>query len=113
MKVEAIGVLPRVSISSGCCGLAKRSRPRSRSGLTETMVAPRREASRSSPSMRGWLVAGFWPKMIRVSASSKSSSVTVPLPMPTASGRPRLVASWHMFEQSGKLLVPNMRTNSW
>jgi hypothetical protein len=28
-------------------------------------------------------------------------------------GRPRLVASWHMFEQSGKLLVPYMRTNSW
>src|SRR5471030_1480814 len=29
------------------------------------------------------------------------------------SGRPRLVASWHMFEQSGKLLVPYMRTNNW
>ena len=44
---------------------------------------------------------------------SKSSSVTVPLPTPIDSGRPTLVASWHMFEQSGKLLVPNSRTNSW
>ncbi len=33
-------------------------------------------------------------------------SVTVPLPTPIACGSPTLVASWHMFEQSGKLLVP-------
>ncbi|MOA61707.1 hypothetical protein D3C78_1869150 [compost metagenome] len=49
--------------------------------------------------------------MIR-SQVSKSSSDTVPLPMPMAFGRPTLVASWHMFEQSGKLLVPNSRANT-
>ena len=31
-------------------------------------------------------------------------------PMPMLWGRPTLVASWHMFEQSGKLLVPKRRT---
>jgi len=40
---------------------------------------------------------------------SESSSVTVPLPTPIGSGKPTLVASWHMFEQSGKLLVPYSR----
>jgi hypothetical protein len=43
------------------------------------------------------------------SACSKSSSVTVPLPTPIDWARPTLVASWHMFEQSGKLLVPQLR----
>lgn len=106
-------MLPMVSISIGLCGSEKRSRPRSLSGLIETMAAPRLAASRSSPSMRGWLVAGFWPKIISRSACSKSSSVTVPLPTPTVAGSPRLVASWHMFEQSGKLLVPKRRTSNW
>ena len=36
-----------------------------------------------------------------------------PLPIPMLSGRPTLVGSWHMFEQSGKLFVPKRRTNSW
>ena len=79
----------------------------------ETMLPPRRAHSRSSPSMRGWLVAGFWPKMRMVSASSKSARVTMPLPMPTVAGKPRLVASWHMLEQSGKLFVPYRRAISW
>jgi hypothetical protein len=38
---------------------------------------------------------------------------TVPLPMPIDCGRPTLVDSWHMLEQSGKLLVPYSRANSW
>jgi hypothetical protein len=33
--------------------------------------------------------------------------------MPMDRGKPTLVASWHMFEQSGKLLVPNSLANSW
>ena len=44
---------------------------------------------------------------------SKSSSDTVPLPMPIDCGSPTLVASWHMFEQSGKLLVPYSRAKIW
>ena len=77
------------------------------------MVAPRREALRRLVIMRGLLVPGFWPKMKMQSALSKSSSSTVPLPTPSDCGRPTLVASWHMFEQSGKLLVPYSRTKSW
>jgi hypothetical protein len=44
---------------------------------------------------------------------SKSSSDTVPLPIPIDCGKPTLVGSWHMFEQSGKLFVPYSRANSW
>ena len=33
--------------------------------------------------------------------------------MPIDSASPTLVDSWHMFEQSGRLFVPNARTNSW
>ena len=74
---------------------------------------PRLEASRSVVSMRGWLVPGLWPMQKMQSLWSKSSSVTVPLPTPIDSGRPTLVASWHMLEQSGKLLVPYSRANNW
>ena len=69
---------------------------------------------RASVSMRGWLVPGFWPRMKMGSALAKSSSLTVPLPMPMharVSAVP--LDSWHMFEQSGRLLVPNWRTKSW
>ncbi len=47
------------------------------------------------------------------SACSKSSSFTVPLPIPMLSLSPVPLDSWHMFEQSGKLFVPNCRTKSW
>ena len=57
--------------------------------------------------MRGWLVPGFWPVTTITCAFSKSSSVTVPLPMPIVSDSPQPLDSWHMFEQSGRLLVPN------
>ena len=63
--------------------------------------------------MRGWLVPGFWPKMKIASACSKSSSVTVPLPTPICGRIAEPLGSWHMLEQSGKLLVPYSRTNSW
>jgi hypothetical protein len=63
--------------------------------------------------MRGWLVPGFCPRMTIRSACSKSSYAIVDLPMPTTSAMARLVDSWHMFEQSGRLFVPNARTNSW
>ena len=42
-----------------------------------------------------------------------SRRLTLPLPMPIASARATLVDSWHMLEQSGRLFVPNARTNSW
>ena len=56
--------------------------------------------------MRGLLVPGFCPMIKIASACAKSVSSTVPLPIPMLSGRPTLVGSWHMFEQSGKLFVP-------
>ena len=43
------------------------------------------------------------------SACSKSSIFTVALPMPIDSVSPGPLDSWHMFEQSGRLLVPNWR----
>ena len=42
-----------------------------------------------------------------------SSSVTVPLPTPMVPVSATPDDSWHMFEQSGRLLVPNARANSW
>ena len=73
----------------------------------------RRAHSCSVPIIRGWFVPGLWPIEMISSQWSKSSSDTVPLPMPIDCGRPTLVGSWHMFEQSGKLLVPSSRANSW
>ena len=108
----AIRVELNVTISIGSCGAANRSSARSRSGLIATIGAPRRDALRSEVIIRGLLVPGFCPMTKIASVLSKSSSRTVPLPMPMLSGRPTLVASWHMLEQSGKLLVPNRRTNS-
>ena len=77
------------------------------------MGTPRFDTSRSVDSMRGWLVPGLWPKLKSASHRAKSSSVTVSLPTPMDAGSPTLVASWHMLEQSGKLLVPYSRTISW
>ena len=37
----------------------------------------------------------------------------VPLSTPTTSSSALPLDSWHMFEQSGKLFVPNMRPSSW
>ncbi len=76
------------------------------------MGTPRSDASRSVLSMRGWFVPGLWPMQKMASQCSKSSRRTVPLPEPIDCGRPTLVASWHMLEQSGKLFVPYSRTNS-
>ena len=42
-----------------------------------------------------------------------SCNVTLALPMPMVSASATLVDSWHMLEQSGRLLVPKARTNSW
>ena len=39
--------------------------------------------------------------------------LTLALPMPIDSCRAMLVDSWHMFEQSGMLLVPKARAKSW
>mgnify|MGYP001105900130 CR=1 FL=1 len=42
-----------------------------------------------------------------------SVSDTVPLPIPIECPRAVPLDSWHMFEQSGRLLVPSARTRSW
>ena len=61
----------------------KLTRPRSWSGLIATISAPRRRASSSVVSMRGWFVPGFCPITKIASAFSKSASCTLPLPTPT------------------------------
>ena len=43
----------------------------------------------------------------------KSSYEMVLLPMPKVSPIAQPVDSWHMLEQSGRLLVPKARTNNW
>ena len=91
----------------------KPSRPASFSGLMATIVAPARFACCSAVSIRGWFVPGFCPRIRISSVFSKSSSVTVPLPMPMVDVRAEPDDSWHMFEQSGRLFVPNCRTKSW
>jgi formate-dependent phosphoribosylglycinamide formyltransferase (GAR transformylase) len=77
-------------------------------------MQPRRFAASRVVSIRGWLVPGFCPTMKMASASSKSSRVTQPLPMPIVWAlRAVPLDSWHMFEQSGRLFVPNARAKSW
>ena len=49
---------------------------------------------------------GFWPLITIRSAVCTSSRLTEPLPIPMVSSRATEVDSWHMFEQSGRLLVP-------
>ena len=50
--------------------------------------------------------------MIR-SDCAKSSYAMVDFPMPTVASIAVPVDSWHMLEQSGRLLVPKARTKSW
>ncbi len=87
--------------------------PASGSTFTATIRPPLRFVSSRAPSMRGWFVPGFWPITMTRSALAKSSYATVDLPMPMVALSAVPVDSWHMFEQSGRLLVPNARTNSW
>ena len=97
------------------CGFGLRNAisPGSGIGLIETIVAPLRFARSSAVSMRGWFVAGFWPITKMVSVSSKSLNTTVDFPTPMLCVIATPEDSWHMFEQSGRLFVPNSRTNSW
>ena len=87
--------------------------PASGSGLIAMIVAPRAFAFSSTDSMRGWLVPGFCPAMTMQSAWMTSSTVTEPLPMPIDSTSAVPDDSWHMLEQSGRLLVPKLRASSW
>ena len=70
-------------------------------------------ASSSAESMRGWLVPGFWPTTTISLAWWMSSRLTEPLPIPIVSLSADPEDSWHMFEQSGRLLVPSARAKSW
>jgi hypothetical protein len=59
------------------------------------------------------LDAAFTAITMSRSAFSQSSMSQVPLPVPSAAVIARPLASWHMFEQSGRLFVPNSRAHSW
>jgi hypothetical protein len=96
----------------GVCGFLNLTSPASLSGLIAMIFAPLRFASSSALSIRGWLVPGFWPTTRMRSAAWTSSIVTEPLPMPIVSVSAEPDDSWHMFEQSGRLFVPNARTMS-
>ncbi len=68
--------------------------------------APRLRASCSGCSIRGAFEPTFCPKKKSRSVSSKSSSRTVPTGEPMDCGSATEVGSWHMFEESGRLLLP-------
>ncbi len=105
--------MPPAARPLGVCGFLNRSSPASGSGLTLTIEAPFAFAFSSAESIRGWLVPGFCPATMISSAWWRSSSETLPLPTPSVSVSAEPDDSWHMFEQSGRLLVPNSRANSW
>ena len=110
-KVSARSV-PRTT-PRGVCGLWNVISPASGNGLTARILAPPFLAISSAESIRGWLVPGFCPMITISFAVWMSSRLTLPLPMPMFSASPTDVDSWHMFEQSGMLLVPKARANSW
>ena len=105
--------MPAPSTPEGVCGFLNFFSPASNSGLIERILAPFCLAISSAESIRGWLVPGFWPLITISFAWCTSSRLTEPLPMPMVSASATEVDSWHMFEQSGRLLVPNARTKSW
>jgi hypothetical protein len=108
---SAIGI-PCPTTPFTFCGSLNRINPASGSGLTAMILAPLAFAFSSTESIRGWLVPGFWPAMMIKSASVTSSTVTDPLPIPIASINAAPDDSWHILLQSGRLLVPKLRTSS-
>ena len=100
-------------MSTSSCGTIVRLEAASISGLIWTSWAPRRSASASQVSIRGALEPALSAISQIASAASQSCRSTVPLPLPIAAFSARPLASWHMFEQSGRLFVPNSRTQSW
>ena len=108
-----ISVVWNVAMSTSSWGTIVRLEAASISGLMWTSCAPRRSASASQVSIRGAFDAALSPSSQMASAASQSCRSTVPLPLPVAAVRARPLASWHMFEQSGRLFVPNSRTQSW
>lgn len=75
-------------------------------GVEGDDLGPRRRASWSGCSIRGEFDPTFWPKKKIRSVVSKSSSSTVPTGAPIDCGRATEVGSWHMLEESGRLLLP-------
>ena len=109
----AIGV-PLPSQPQNFWGWMKDFRPVSSSGLRLMIRAPRwRFASCRAGQHAGVVGARVLAADQDQSACRKSSRVTAPLPMPITSFSATPLDSWHMLEQSGRLLVPNARTNSW
>ena len=108
-----ITVWPGSSMSCGDCGLSKVVSPGSSIGSKVITGTPRWRASWSGCSIRGVLTPTFWPKKRMQSQASKSSSQTVPTAEPIVFGKATDVLSWHMFELSGRLLLPYIRANSW
>ena len=69
-RKRSASAVPRPTSPAARCGFLNRSSPASGSGLIATTRAPRRLASSSAMSIRGWLVPGFWP-------TTRSSSACV------------------------------------
>src|SRR5690606_36350898 len=99
--------------SQGFWGCRKRIKPASGKGLTAIIFPPFFFKRCRAVSILGELVPAFWPMLINTSASSMSFRVTEALPIPRVSLSAFPLASWHILEQSGRLLVPNCLTKHW
>ena len=109
----AIRVELNVAISIGSCGAANRSSARSRSGFIATIGTPRRDASCSVGHHSRAVGAGVLPDHENgVRLPRNPPAERFPCRSRCFRAGPTLVASWHMLEQSGKLLVPKRRTKS-
>ena len=73
---------------------------------------PRLAASCSGWRKRGLFDPVFWPKKNIASHLARSSYTTVPTPTPMTFLSATDVVSWHMFDESGRLLLPYSRANS-
>ncbi len=106
--------VPRPSMPDGRCGLRKRISPASGSGLIATIRAPRRLRLLERAQHARVVGAGVLADdQQQVGVRRCPRARPMPLPMPIVSVRAQPLDSWHMFEQSGRLLVPKLRANSW
>ena len=109
---EAVEVARLRIISPIWLGTMTRVAAPSTSGFTCTTEPPRRITSTREVSRRGVFDAALEPISTIRSVRSRSERSTVPFLVPIEASSARPLASWHMLEQSGRLLVPNSLAKS-
>ncbi len=114
MELGADGVCSPLSISLGFCGLVNCLQPALAQRIEgdDGNAAPARllQVVQHARAVAADILS---EEEDRIGVLAKSSSVTVPTGTPMLSGSATDVVSWHMLEQSGRLLVPYRRASSW